>query len=37
MRGGKISGNEAGYGAGVVVLDNCNFEMTGGEITDNIW
>ena len=26
MRGGKISGNEAGYGAGVVVLDNCNFE-----------
>ena len=36
MRGGKISGNEAGYGAGVVVLDNCNFEMTGGEIKDNI-
>ena len=36
MRGGKISENKAGYGAGVVVLDNCKFIMTGGEITENI-
>ena len=35
MTGGKISDNEASYGAGVIVFDSGTFIMTGGEITDN--
>lgn len=35
MTGGKISNNEASYGAGVIVFRSGTFIMTGGEITDN--
>ena len=35
MTGGKISNNEASYGAGVIVFSSGTFIMTGGEITDN--
>lgn len=35
MTGGRIAGNGAGYGAGVLVFDDATFTMTGGEITGN--
>lgn len=35
MTGGKITGNTAGYGAGVLVKNDATFNMTGGEISGN--
>ncbi len=36
MTGGRITGNTAGYGAGVLVLPSGTFNMTGGEIAGNV-
>ena len=35
MTGGKISNNEASYGAGVIVFSSGTFIMTGGKISNN--